>query len=367
MFAYLFPIRLAALTFLALSTIITVPYMFVQYRKYGSVSPYRTVILFSFALYMLTAYYLIILPLPDPQAMAPMSNILDHVQLIPFYAIVDLIAKTPFKINDARTYLPALKNGAFLVLAFNIALTLPFGIYLGYYFKKNLKWTLILTFLLSLFYEISQITALFGLYPRPYRLFDVDDLITNVIGGLMGFLIYKHLLQFLPSRERIDEKSRQAGQKVGYIRRFFAFAIDYALVDLLATILFNLLNIEANSPLVLAFLFVYILLSQCLFKQTIGKRLVFIKLALENEGQNYRLSVLKKYLLLFVPLTCASILELLIKNTYANGIYAVAYLLVAALITADLLFGFRKNKTLFCERLSKTKIVNTLVRKPPHG
>lgn len=31
--------------------------------------------------------------------------------------------------------------------------------------------------------EISQITALFGLYPCPYRHFEIDDLILNVWGG----------------------------------------------------------------------------------------------------------------------------------------------------------------------------------------
>ncbi len=38
----------------------------------------------------------------------------------------------------------------------------------------------------SLFLEIAQGTGLFGIYPCPYRSFDVDDLITNTLGALAG-------------------------------------------------------------------------------------------------------------------------------------------------------------------------------------
>ena len=42
---------------------------------------------------------------------------------------------------------------------------------------------------LTLFIETAQLTALFGLYPCPYRQFDVDDLILNVAGILAGFAL----------------------------------------------------------------------------------------------------------------------------------------------------------------------------------
>lgn len=43
----------------------------------------------------------------------------------------------------------------------------------------------------SLFIEIAQLTALFGLYPCPYRNFDVDDLILNALGVMAGFLVFR--------------------------------------------------------------------------------------------------------------------------------------------------------------------------------
>lgn len=39
--------------------------------------------------------------------------------------------------------------------------------------------------------EISQITALFGFYPCPYRHFEIDDLILNIWGGAAGFSLMR--------------------------------------------------------------------------------------------------------------------------------------------------------------------------------
>lgn len=46
---------------------------------------------------------------------------------------------------------------------------------------------------LSLGIEIAQLTGLFGLYGCPYRQFDVDDLILNVGGILVGFWAARRL------------------------------------------------------------------------------------------------------------------------------------------------------------------------------
>ena len=72
---------------------------------------------------------------------------------------------------------------------YNILLTLPFGIYLRYYFNCSFKKTFFCTFLLTLFFELTQLSGLYGIYPRPYRLFDVDDLFLNTLGGIIGYAI----------------------------------------------------------------------------------------------------------------------------------------------------------------------------------
>lgn len=64
--SYISTIKIALILFPILAFVITIPYMIVNYRKYGSVNKLRTVIFYSFILYLLAAYSLVNLPLPDP-------------------------------------------------------------------------------------------------------------------------------------------------------------------------------------------------------------------------------------------------------------------------------------------------------------
>lgn len=109
----------------------------------------------------------------------------------------------------------------------NIVITFPFGVYLSYYFKAKWKKVLLFTFLLSLFFEITQLTGLYGIYNHPYRLFDVDDLLLNTFGGMVGYLLSRYITFFLPSREALDRASLKKGETVSYLRRGFAMIIDF--------------------------------------------------------------------------------------------------------------------------------------------
>lgn len=66
----------------------------------------------------------------------------------------------------------------------NMIMFIPYGFLVSYYFKlKKIYVVLLLSFIASLMIEYGQL--LIG------RVFDVDDIILNVIGGLLGFLLYK--------------------------------------------------------------------------------------------------------------------------------------------------------------------------------
>ena len=77
------------------------------------------------------------------------------------------------------------------------------------------------TFLLSLFFELTQLTGLYFIYPRPYRLFDVDDLMINMLGGILGYFIMNKLKVLLPSREEINDSV-----KVSVLRRITSILIN---------------------------------------------------------------------------------------------------------------------------------------------
>ena len=66
----------------------------------------------------------------------------------------------------------------------------------------------LLTFLLSLTIELAQLTGLFFTYPGSYRLFDVDDLMANTLGGFLGTVLsnqVNNLMPAIPALARIIE------------------------------------------------------------------------------------------------------------------------------------------------------------------
>ena len=119
-----------------------------------------------------------------------------------------------------------------------------------------MKHTIIASFCLSLFFELTQLSGLYFIYPRPYRLFDVDDLMLNTLGGLTGYYLTPIIAKILPNRDRMDQTSSQRALSVSWLRRFVAWMIDYGLVVNLLSFLLALgfklihLNSFATSPVV---------------------------------------------------------------------------------------------------------------------
>ena len=156
---FTFAIKTAIVFFPIVALFFTIFYVLYQYHKYGSVNGFRTIIIYSFILYLLTAYFLIILPLPSIEYVNKIN--IPSYNLQPFNFILEIINKTNLKFNDFTTYFPTLKNAATYEAIFNIFLTIPFGIYLHYYFKCSLGKTLFFSFCLSLFFELTQISGLY--------------------------------------------------------------------------------------------------------------------------------------------------------------------------------------------------------------
>ena len=77
----------------------------------------------------------------------------------------------------------------------NVLLFLPFGFFVSFYLKvEDKKWPLFLTLITSISIEVVQM--IIG------RVFDVDDIILNLVGGLVGYYIYdilKKVSEGLPS------------------------------------------------------------------------------------------------------------------------------------------------------------------------
>ncbi len=228
---YHLPILQAILIFPVVAFLFTIPYMLIQYHKYGSLPLLRVGVVYSFILYLIAAYFLVILPLPSKEEVLLYTS--PTTQLVPFTFIQNIIVNTSVVWSQPATYLHLFREPNFYQAIYNVLLLLPFGVYLKYYFNCSFKKTLLFSFLLSLFFEITQLTGLYFIYPRGYRLFDVDDLIINTLGGIIGYAIALGLLKILPNRKKIDDYAYQIGTRMTVWKRLYNVLIDYVLLVIL--------------------------------------------------------------------------------------------------------------------------------------
>ena len=349
---YLESIKTAFLIFPLLAFLITLPYLLIQYHKYGSVPLIRSSIVYTFILYLLTAYFLVILPLPSKEEVIAMPTKVP--QLIPFAFVGDFVEA--FK--ESNGVLTFLKSPIVYTTLFNVAITVPFGIYLRYYFKKKWYTTIIYTFLLSLFFEITQLTGLYGIYPKAYRLFDVDDLIINTLGGLIGYLVTPIVTIFLPDRDKIDKLSYKRGKVVSIYRRFLAFLIDIFIFATIMFIMLALLNFnDFVLPLIITTAIYYVILPT-ITSHTLGKYLVKIKL--ESKNKHKHLSIFIRQVILYFGIVFGPLIFIEL-NQYINGLITLFYILFVIYAYFEIFLKFfGRKKPLIYERLTKTENISTV-------
>lgn len=348
---YLESIKTALLLFPFLAFLITIPYLIFQYRKYGSVPLIRSAIIYTFVLYLLSAYFMVILPLPSRETVALMTPKVP--QLIPFSFLQDLIEA----LKTSRG-LSLFQEPIIYTSLFNLVLTIPFGVYLRYYFKKKWYFVILATFGLSLFFEITQLTGLYGIYPKAYRLFDIDDLIINTLGGFIGYLITPLLTALLPKREKIDEISYLKGKKVSIYRRFIAFLIDMFIFFIILIITIAITNSVNSLILFLLLIFIYYIVIPTITRRTLGKLIVKIKISSNAKWPYPSIffrQIILYYLIVFGPYLFLSFLNNL--NTVFKFLYCL--FLLYAHFTIFLKFLGRR-KPLFYERLTKTENTSTI-------
>lgn len=380
MSAYLMPIKVALLLFPFLALAISSIFFVRQYRKFGRFIFSRAIVLYSFVFYLLCAYFLVILPLPSIEEVAQMTGPKMEWQLGASWQ--HFLQQTVLQINDPTTYLPALKQNVVLEPLFNLFLTLPFGVYMRYYFKLSFPKTIVATFGLSLFFELTQLTGLYFIYPRPYRLFDVNDLFVNTLGGTIGFLVTPLFTFLLPTREEMDAESYAKDNRVTFTRRFVAWLIDWGILNLFAWMLMILLRVTVNKEIddftndswyfLLEVVLYFILLNYILNGQTLGKKLVRIRVMEENHSRVSFRAIFKRYGLLYLIYVSATRINVL----FTPFIQSTNQMLVLVSLLVVLIFGliqlgfycnilwaaFKKQPRFFYEKRTATYVVSTIQR-----
>ncbi|MFD8383271.1 VanZ family protein [Streptomyces sp. NPDC059679] len=234
--AYLLPIKTAAALFPLLALALFLPTAVALYRRHGVMSRGRALSLYGFLYYALSAFCMTVVPLPRRSAdMCGRFAAVADPQLIPGNTFGDIWKEAHGKVGVNAL---VLQNPAVAGTLFNLLLLLPLGIFLRYHFRQGLRATAALGFSASLFFELTQWSGVWGLYACPYRLFDVDDLIVNTSGAMLGWVLAGPVARRLPTLETLDGRAL-ARHPVPFGRRLTALVVDlvgYAAATLLAVV-----------------------------------------------------------------------------------------------------------------------------------
>ncbi|MFE6159557.1 VanZ family protein [Streptomyces sp. NPDC056486] len=287
--AYLLPMKTAAALFPLLALVLFLPTAVVLYRRHGTMSQWRALSLLGFLYYAITALCMTLVPLPKRTAdMCKAFAAVAHPQWIPGNTFSDIWKEAHHKVTlNALVFQNPAVSGAVL----NLALLLPLGVFVRCHLRRGFAAAAVAGFGASLFFEVTQGTALWGTYPCPYRLFDVDDLLLNTAGALLGWYVAGPLARLLPTREKLDDAT-PVRQSVTPGRRLVALLVDLTGVSAV-TVLVVLATAEdvysASHPIpqvMVAVFAVWFVVLPWLTRTTPGKRLLLLKLAsAEGDGR----------------------------------------------------------------------------------
>ena len=190
-----------------------------HYHRHGSFRGWSAVLTVVSFFYFAGLVAFTLFPIPDQSgAYCAAREGMSYWQLIPFASMGGIVSET------AGVGFPAvLRTGVFLQVFFNVILLLPLGALLAYRYRRSLGATVLIGLGVSLFIETTQGTGAWGLFPCPYRLADVDDLLTNTAGVAIGWFVGRALIRFLP--DPIGDVSPDTDPP-RVVRRVFAGVID---------------------------------------------------------------------------------------------------------------------------------------------
>ena len=197
--------------------VLTVPMMIVQYRRYNKVIVSRAAWLYGFVLYALGLVFFTLYPMPDAT-----GAFCQQYHLVPQLNVLQFIA-------DIRG--DGLR--AVLQLAMNVVFFMPLGVFGRLLFGWRFWQVAVGGLLVSVTIETAQLTGAFGLYDCSYRLFDIDDMITNTAGALLGWCA-----TLLIPRKEVETAARGAVvRRPGLARHAVAFLLDYTAMNICTIIL----------------------------------------------------------------------------------------------------------------------------------
>jgi len=230
-----FSAAMAFATGFVLAFLLFVPYIGWTYRRRGELGVGHALLSVGFLVYVMSLWTYTLLPAPSEPAAWCAANGVRRPQLQPLAFATNLDTDRLGPSIRASLHDPLMQSALL-----NVALFVPLGMLVRHLFRRGIVATTLLGFAASLMIEVTQKTAVWGLFDCPYRLFDVDDLITNTSGALLGALIAP-LLHLVPgqtvSRPAKEPRPVTAG------RRLLGMSVDLISVLILGAVVNGATNV----------------------------------------------------------------------------------------------------------------------------
>lgn len=180
---------LAVLLGSVIAVALVVPVAAVLYRRRGEMPIGSLVVLLAAAIYGVALWTYTLVPFPATSDYVCTQPILE-----PFASFRQLRA------NGVRTPQLLAANPYFWQTALNVALFVPFGYFVRRVLGRGFLVAGLLGFTMSLLIETTQLTGVWGIFRCSYRFFEIDDLITNTTGAVIGSILSVVLVSNRPGR-----------------------------------------------------------------------------------------------------------------------------------------------------------------------
>lgn len=206
--------KAALLLWPVLSFALTLPILAYLYHRDGRLRPLTALAAYLSVLYVAGLACFTLYPLPSGDSGPGIT-----------YGI-------PPQFNPLNFIFDIQKDGlrAILQLLFNVTLFVPLGFLAKVLYRMGWLPALAVSLTATCLIETAQLTGLFGMYPYAYRTFEVDDIICNALGGILGWLLGALFTKALPKR---PEEAPPITHEPGFLRRCVAFWLDAMMVAVL--------------------------------------------------------------------------------------------------------------------------------------
>lgn len=189
----------------AVAMLLFVPYIARVHRGSGEFAGGTATLRFGVLLYLLGLLSYVLLPLPAAD----------------FCAELHVHPQWTLRLDDGSQF------------GWNVLLFVPLGMFVRRPAPRGLLCTVLAGFGVSLAIELTQLTGTWFVFPCPYRIFDVADLLANTVGALIGGALAP-VLRRLPWQYR--GVSPSAPRPVTAARRLLGMCCDGLLLWLLGVI-----------------------------------------------------------------------------------------------------------------------------------